>query len=181
MNSVAHTIVFRIRPTCSFLRALDHHNNEMCLRFGPRMMWLLLAAGVGVIIGLGSFTFSYGEGGSYFSSDPKSCVNCHIMREPYDAWQKASHHAFATCNDCHVPHDFVGKYLAKADNGFRHSKGFTLQDFHEPIRIKPRNARLVQENCIRCHEDITREITSHGSAGDPSNNCLRCHSTVGHR
>jgi cytochrome c nitrite reductase small subunit len=144
-------------------------------------MWFLAAAGLGAIIGLGTFTFSYGEGGSYLSNDPKACVNCHIMREPYDAWQKASHHAFATCNDCHVPHDPLGKYLAKGEHGFWHSKGFTLQDFHEPIRIKARSARHVQENCIRCHEGVIREIAGHGSAGDPSNNCVRCHATVGHR
>ena len=49
--------------------------------------------------------------------------------------------ATASCVDCHLPHDFVGKYLAKADNGYHHSKGFTLQDFHEPILIKAEERR----------------------------------------
>jgi cytochrome c nitrite reductase small subunit len=102
------------------------------------------------------------------------------MRDQYDGWQKASHHTVATCNDCHVPHDFVGKYLAKAEHGFWHSKGFTLQDFAEPIRMKPRSAKTVQVNCITCHESFVSEITGHGSASDPSNNCLRCHGSVGH-
>jgi len=56
------------------------------------------------------------------------------MREQYDGWQKTTHHAVATCNDCHVPHDLIGKYMAKVEHGYRHSKGFTFQDFHEPIR-----------------------------------------------
>lgn len=137
---------------------------------------LVLGAGVG----MGSYTFKYAEGGSYFSNDPKACVNCHVMREPYDGWQKASHHAVATCNDCHVPHDFIAKYIAKAEDGFWHSKGFTFQDFHEPIRIKPKNARILQENCLSCHQDIVQEIVRHGSAGDESNNCVRCHASVGH-
>lgn len=143
--------------------------------------WTLAAASAGLVLGLGVYTFWYGEGGSYFSKDPRACVNCHVMRDAYDAWQKASHHAFATCNDCHLPHDFLGKYLAKADNGFWHSKGFTLQDFHEPIRIKPRNLRHVQSNCMRCHENVVHDVAVLGSAGDESNNCVRCHATVGHR
>src|SRR5690242_21688768 len=98
----------------------------------------------GVVAGLGAYTFWYAEGLSYLSNDPRSCVNCHIMREQYDGWQHASHHAVATCVDCHLPHDLVGKYLAKAENGFWHSKGFTFQDFHEPIRIHSKNAAILQ-------------------------------------
>ena len=32
------------------------------------------------------------------------------------------------------------KLIAKAENGCNHSKAFTLQNFHEPIMITPRNA-----------------------------------------
>jgi cytochrome c nitrite reductase small subunit len=134
----------------------------------------------GGLLGLGGYTFHYAEGDSYFSDDPKACVNCHVMRDPYDGWQKAGHHAVAVCIDCHLPHNLAGKYLAKAENGFWHSKGFTLQDFHEPIRIKPRNARILQQNCLECHADLVHDIVALGSAGDESNNCLRCHAAVGH-
>jgi hypothetical protein len=65
----------------------------------------------------------------YFSKDPAACANCHIMNSEYDSWQKASHHTVAKCVDCHLPHDFVPKYLAKAENGMRHSYGFTFQNF----------------------------------------------------
>ncbi len=137
---------------------------------------LFLSAAAGVVLGLGAYTFHYAEGGSYFSNDPKACVNCHVMREMYDGWQKASHHAAAACNDCHVPHDLVGKYLAKAEHGFWHSKGFTLQDFHEPIRIKEKSARQLQENCVRCHGDLVHELLT------PNDDitCVRCHASVGH-
>jgi cytochrome c nitrite reductase small subunit len=148
--------------------------------FGVGLPGILLWSMAGGLLGLGSYTFHYAEGGSYFSSDPKACVNCHVMRDPYDGWQKASHHAVAVCVDCHLPRDFVGKYLAKAENGFWHSKGFTLQDFHEPIRIKPRNARILQQNCLYCHEALVHDIVAGGSAGDETNNCLRCHAAVGH-
>jgi nitrate/TMAO reductase-like tetraheme cytochrome c subunit len=72
-----------------------------------------VAALVGVLVGLGAYTFRYAEGLSYFSTDPRACVNCHIMRDPYDSWQKASHHATATCVECHLPTAFVAKYLAR--------------------------------------------------------------------
>jgi cytochrome c nitrite reductase small subunit len=150
------------------------------VRGGVSRLAYIASALVGIAAGLGAFTFHYAEGTAYLSNDPKACVNCHVMREHYDGWQKASHHAVAVCNDCHVPHDFVGKYMAKAENGFWHSKGFTLQDFPEPIRIKPRNAKLVQDNCIGCHAGLVREIIDRGSAADVSNNCLRCHAAVGH-
>src|SRR6187397_1329206 len=106
---------------------------------------------LGALSGLGLFTFDYAEGTSYFSTNPSACANCHIMNEQYDSWQKAGHHQAATCVDCHLPHDFVPKYLAKADHGYRHSKAFTLQNFHEPIQITARDKVIVQENCVRCH------------------------------
>ena len=96
---------------------------------------VVLAVLLGLLIGTGAFTFRYAEGFSYFSADPEACVNCHIMTPQYDSWQKSSHHAAATCVDCHLPHDFIGKYIAKAENGYHHSKAFTLQNFHEPFRL----------------------------------------------
>jgi len=61
---------------------------------------LVLCALGGVVLGTATYTTQYADGFSYLSNDPKACVNCHVMREPYDGWQKASHHATATCNGC---------------------------------------------------------------------------------
>jgi cytochrome c nitrite reductase small subunit len=136
----------------------------------------------GVFIGLSTYTFSYAEGASYLSDDPAACVNCHVMRDQYDGWQKSAHHANATCNDCHVPHDLVGKYTAKAVHGWRHSKAFTLGGFHEPIRITREDYTLVRDNCIRCHEAFVHHVAGvAGSVGrDDPVDCIRCHSGVGH-
>ena len=141
----------------------------------------LLALLAGAVIGLGAYTFNYGEGLSYFSTDPKACVNCHIMNDEYVSWQKAGHHQAAKCVDCHLPHEFVPKYMAKADNGWRHSKAFTLQNFHEPIQITPRNADILQANCIRCHGDFVHELVSGARAPTrDSVQCVHCHRGVGH-
>jgi len=141
---------------------------------------MVAAAAVGLLAGLGAYTFRYAEGLSYFSSDPRACVNCHIMREQYASWQHSPHHAVATCVQCHLPHATVPKLWAKAKNGWNHSKAFTLQDFPEPIRITPGNARILQDNCVNCHADMVSELV-HGSTTDPDAVlCVHCHRGVGH-
>jgi len=140
----------------------------------------IAAVVLGIFVGLGSYTFRYAEGLSYFSTDPAACANCHIMQPQYDSWQKSSHHAVAKCIDCHLPHDFVGKYIAKAENGYHHSKGFTFQDFHEPIMIKPKNSQILQDNCLSCHRDFVHELVT-GATSDPNSiRCVHCHASVGH-
>jgi cytochrome c nitrite reductase small subunit len=138
------------------------------------------AIAAGIVLGLGGFTFHYAEGLSYFSTDPKACANCHIMRRQYDGWQKASHHGAATCVDCHLPHTFFAKYFAKASNGWHHSKGFTLQDFEEPIRIKSRNSAILQANCLRCHEPMVHDLVSGARTDRDAVECVHCHASVGH-
>ncbi len=142
---------------------------------------VLFCALLGVLVGSGAFTFYEARGWSYLSNDPAACVNCHIMRDPYDSWQKSSHHGFTTCNDCHVPHDLVGKWATKAASGFRHSWGFTFQDFHEPIRLHHSSRWVLQENCLRCHGEFVSQVVRHGDDldSDPTN-CVRCHAAVGH-
>lgn len=141
---------------------------------------IVAAVAAGLLIGLGGFTFHYAEGLSYFSTDPKACANCHIMRSQYDGWQKASHHGAATCIDCHLPQDLFGKYFAKASNGWHHSKGFTLQDFEEPIRIKPRNSAILQDNCLRCHEPMVHGLVAGARTDRDAVLCVHCHASVGH-
>ena len=70
---------------------------------------LLLAVLVGVPVGVGAFTFVYAKGFSYLSTDPRACVNCHVMNEQYDAWLKSGHRHAATCVECHLPHAGSGE------------------------------------------------------------------------
>ncbi len=144
-----------------------------------RVIVLAIAASFGVLGGLGAFTFGYGEGAAYLSSDPVACTNCHVMQGHFDAWVKSSHHAVATCNDCHLPHDKVKKWIVKGDNGFFHSLAFTTDDFHEPIQIKPRNRRVTQNACLHCHSDYVNAMLPTREGGDMLL-CVHCHSDVGH-
>jgi cytochrome c nitrite reductase small subunit len=133
----------------------------------------------GLLLGVGVFTFIYGEGASYLSTDPEARVNCHIMQPQFDSWIGSSHTAVAGCVDCHLPHPFIARYVSKADNGFFHSWAFTFQNFHEPIQIKPRNRRIVQENCVACHSDMVHELLPATISGDAVA-CIHCHADVGH-
>ena len=146
---------------------------------GSTALLLLVAVLIGLVAGVGAFTMVYAEGLSYMSSEPKVCVNCHIMQPQYDSWQKSSHHAVAGCVDCHLPHDFVGKYVAKAVNGYHHSKAFTMQDFAEPIAIKPSNSRILQESCLACHGALVHEAVTEPGRGEQIR-CVHCHLSVGH-
>ena len=139
-----------------------------------------LAILLGVCLGVGLFTFRYAEGLSYFSTDPRACANCHIMNDEYASWQKGPHHGAARCVDCHLPHEGLSKLIAKGENGYHHSKGFTLQDFHEPILIKSKNSGILQENCLRCHGEFVHEIVAGSTTDRDAVRCVHCHRGVGH-
>ncbi len=142
---------------------------------------LVLCVLVGLLLGAGAYTAKYAEATSYLSDDPASCINCHVMREHYDGWAKGVHHAVANCNDCHVPASTAPRYATKALHGWRHSKAFTLQNFHEPIQISPADLRIVEANCVRCHGEVASHMAAlPGPRGIEPTNCTHCHASAGH-
>lgn len=138
----------------------------------------VLAAILGIAVGIGAYTFVYAKGASYLTNDPAACVNCHVMREQFDGWVKGSHRSVAVCNDCHTPPGAVGRYTTKALNGFWHSVAFTTGWFHEPIDITPRNRAVTEAACRGCHDAIVQAIEADPGSGPLA--CLTCHASVGH-
>jgi cytochrome c nitrite reductase small subunit len=134
---------------------------------------------LGILFGLGTFTFGYGKGWSYLSKDPKNCTNCHVMQDHFDSWEKSSHHHVAVCADCHLSHHPIGHWVTEADNGFFHSLAFTTGNFHDPIQIKPRNRRVTQNACLHCHKDFVHELLPAEPGGEMLL-CIQCHADVGH-
>ena len=141
-------------------------------------MRLALGAAIGIVAGVGCYTFVYAKGGSYFTSSPAACANCHVMQEYYDGWVKSTHRSVAVCNDCHTPAGFVAKYATKASNGFWHSFAFTSGRFPEPLQITARNRRIAQNACDKCHADLVADIS--GPHRGVELHCARCHGGVGH-
>ena len=139
---------------------------------------IILGSLLGVVLGLGIYTFVYAKGYSYLTNNPAACANCHVMQDYYAAWIKSSHSAVAACNDCHTPHQIIGKYAIKATNGFFHSLAFTTGRFPDNIQIKGYNHRVTESTCKACHAELTYSILGVHSGKDIS--CTRCHFTVGH-
>jgi cytochrome c nitrite reductase small subunit len=145
---------------------------------------------IGVAIGIGAFTLVYAKGHSYLTDSPSACANCHVMEDQYAAWMKSSHRAVAVCNDCHTPHNLIGKYATKARNGFWHSFYFTTGDFHEPIQITAFSRRIAESACRDCHQAIASSVVhgevtpEFGDGGlvrpDDAISCTRCHIGAGH-
>ena len=142
---------------------------------------LIAAALVGVTIGIGAYTFVYARGYSYLTDDPAACANCHVMRDHYTAWTRASHHAVAVCNDCHTPPSLIPKYVTKAQNGFWHSFYFTTGRYPDPLRITRRNHEVTELACRKCHMELAESIDpAHTDTGRGGLTCTKCHNDAGH-
>ena len=146
-----------------------------------RQSIVIAAVLVGIVGGIGAYTFVYARGYSYLTNDPQACANCHIMRDHYAAWTRGSHRSVAVCNDCHTPPGLIPKYVTKARNGFWHSFYFTTGRYPDPLRITPRNHDVTELTCRTCHAELTASIdAAHAGADDGSLTCTRCHNDVGH-
>jgi cytochrome c nitrite reductase small subunit len=154
--------------------------------FSPPPKWRVSVIIVaGILMGTLVFTFYTSRAWSYVSDNPSTCVNCHIMRPEYMTWHHSSHREHATCNDCHVPHDNVfRKYYFKANDGLRHATIFTLNTYSQTITMRPPGRNVVQENCIRCHGNLTEFVKANVTYGQSVRGmgklCWECHREVPH-
>jgi cytochrome c nitrite reductase small subunit len=145
-----------------------------------RLRWYLMPAVlIGILAGIGSYTFVYAKGAAYLTNDPAACANCHVMEEQYAGWTRSSHRSVAVCNDCHTPSGHVAKYVTKGINGFWHSLAFTSGWYPEHIRATPRNKRIAEASCQKCHSAMTAAIQTAHPTGETIA-CVRCHDSVGH-
>lgn len=149
--------------------------------------WRTIAVfSIAIILGLGAFMAKESSIVSYMSDDPKACINCHVMVPVYNAWMHSSHREWASCNDCHVPHNNVfNKYFFKAKDGLFHASVFTARAEPEVMFMRPESAHVVQNNCLRCHvQQVTQTkydgfIASHGK-DRTDRQCWECHKEVPH-
>ncbi len=153
----------------------------------PPQEWLVPGLIIsGALVGLFFYLLIESKAVSYLSEDPKTCVNCHVMTPQFATWQNSSHREWANCNDCHVPQEnFLKKYAFKAKDGFNHSTAFLLRNEPEVIRMKEAGIAVVQQNCVRCHEDqvtdgrLSNLISDH-KEDRTERKCWSCHQEVPH-
>lgn len=122
----------------------------------PPHNWIVAVSLVGgTFLGLTLLVLYISNAPSYLSDKPESCINCHVMTPQYITWRNSSHARVATCNDCHVPQDNIfRKFYFKANDGLRHTTVFTFRLEPQVILIKEAGKKVVQENCIRCHQNL---------------------------
>lgn len=112
----------------------------------------------GILVGLGFYILYISNAVSYLSDQPETCINCHVMNPQYATWNHSAHREVTNCNDCHVPHNNVfNKYFFKAKDGLRHATIFTMRGEPQVIFIKEEGKEVVQDNCIRCHEQLVTD------------------------
>ncbi len=142
-----------------------------------------------IAVGVFIYTLKTSKALSYLSSDPKVCINCHVMNPSYATWQKSSHARVASCVDCHLPRDnHFKKYLSKAKDGWNHSIAFTFNTYGQSIKISDDGAKRVQANCVSCHSKLTETLRenrqkylgSKHSDFSPERKCWDCHQEVPH-
>lgn len=91
----------------------------------------------------------------------------------------------ATCNDCHLPHSFVSKWIAKAQSGVGHAYAFTFKLDALPTNLSANQAskQMVQDNCVRCHIEYAQNAVNPTTVPGHDNalSCVSCHASVGHK
>lgn len=141
---------------------------------------------MGIFTGLFFLLLHISRATSYLSDDPRSCINCHVMYPQYASWAKGSHGDVATCSGCHVPQDnFFRQYYFKASDGLRHATYFTMRWEPQTIQIKEAGVNVVQENCIRCHQDLVEmvslvEVSGEMARKEEGKLCWDCHEETPH-
>lgn len=106
---------------------------------------------------------------------PQFCGLCHSMKPQHEAWAHSAHRA-ARCIDCHLPNDnAVNHYFWKSIDGNKDVfYEFSGLREHDEIKLSAHGHRVLQSNCIRCHEEYVSRI-------DNKRACIDCHPTAGHK
>ncbi len=127
------------------------------------------------VVGVGMYVTDFT---AYLGNNPSTCNNCHVMDAVYEGWYHAGHSEWTTCNECHTPHALVPKYFVKAKSGYHHVTTFLFGEIPDAIRAKESSRQVVQENCIRCHEETVSAIAD--GMMDSGRYCFECHRSVAH-
>lgn len=103
------------------------------------------------------------------------CGGCHTMEDQYKAWAHAGAHRRIKCVDCHLPNEnAAAHYLWKSIDGLKDVAFFYSGNVPERIKITSRGAKVLQTNCLRCHESTVTMINQ-------ERKCWECHRRIVHR
>ncbi|MBM7867709.1 cytochrome c nitrite reductase small subunit [Heliobacterium gestii] len=132
----------------------------------------VIAVGIGVLIGRQPL-----KGLVYALDRPELCASCHVMEPHYESWYHSAHRT-VNCNDCHTPHNFIGKWFTKARAGIVDTWVYFIGPMPAQFRAKSHTLEILQDNCIRCHETFVSRIGDTRRGGGLY--CFSCHRDVPH-
>lgn len=91
------------------------------------------------------------------------------MKPQHSAWEHSAHRS-ARCIDCHLPNDNAAShYFWKSIDGNKDVfYEFSGLREHDEIELSAHGRRVLQANCIRCHEGMVSRI-------DNKRACIHCH------
>jgi cytochrome c nitrite reductase small subunit len=101
------------------------------------------------------------------------CVSCHTMEAEYVAWMHSAH-SRKMCVDCHLPNENRAiYYIWKSIDGLKDVIVFYSGSVPDHIKISSHGEKVLQANCIRCHETAVTMI-------DQKRKCWDCHRRISH-
>jgi len=138
----------------------------------PNYKYLLIIALIGSAIGV--FLLLGPPGLLAKSEKADFCASCHVMEAEYEAWFHEGAHRRITCVDCHLPRDnMASHYIWKSLDGLKDTVVFYSGRVPERIEASGHALRVLQSNCIRCHETSVEMI-------DNERRCWNCHRRLMH-
>ncbi len=136
---------------------------------------LYVVIGVAVVAVLKLFML-FGPPGLYAKTEsPEFCGSCHVLDTEYEAWFHSGKHSKIKCVDCHLPNDTLLRHLVwKGIDGTKDFVAFHTGLVSDDIRLSDHGARVVQENCQRCHAETMARIND-------ERRCWDCHRRISHK
>ena len=102
------------------------------------------------------------------------CAGCHVMEYEYSAFMHSGAHRRQRCTDCHLPNRSAAVHYAwKSIDGLKDALFFYSGKVPERIRLSEHGAKVLQANCIRCHETTVSMINT-------EQRCWNCHRNMTH-
>jgi cytochrome c nitrite reductase small subunit len=137
------------------------------------LIYVLIAGAIVAVLGI---FVAFGPPGLYARSEsPEFCGSCHAVQPEYEAWFHAGAHRRIKCVDCHLPNGNLVEHLTwKTLDGVKDLMAFHLGRVPEMMRISDHGAKVVLENCRRCHAEIIARIQE-------DRRCWDCHRRLSHQ
>lgn len=102
------------------------------------------------------------------------CASCHVMQDEYTAWIHSGAHRRKVCVECHLPnYNQALHHWWKTIDGLKDVIVFHSGKIPERIKLSEHGIRIVQSNCIRCHENMVMMINK-------NRKCWECHRRITH-